>query len=111
VSTEDCSEASTRRHEPIVCDHDPGELALRRAGWRAVREQVEIVERSRFRGGFRITFQGPREAVEAVEDLIAAERQCCAWADWQLSVTADAAVLEVTAPGDQLEPLARAFGA
>jgi hypothetical protein len=99
------------RRNVIACDLDPAEVPRRRAGWQAVRQQVEIVERSRFAGGFRITFRGPPEAVEAVESLVAAERECCAWANWQVQATDDQVVLQVTAPEAQIDPLARAFGA
>jgi FMN phosphatase YigB (HAD superfamily) len=78
-------------HEVIACDLRPNEIALRRDSWRALREQVEIVGRGSFRGGFRIVFRAPDEAIDAVERLVAAERVCCAWADWRLRRTADGA--------------------
>jgi hypothetical protein len=39
--------------------------------------QVQVVERTRVPGGFHIGFRGPQSAVEAVESLVAAERERC----------------------------------
>jgi putative hydrolase of the HAD superfamily len=81
------------RQEVIACDLD-ADRSRCGAGWRAVGQRVEIVERSGVSGGFRTTLRGAREAVEAAEHLAAAERECCVRADWRLSRTADGAVLE-----------------
>lgn len=94
----------------IACTLDPEEASARRAGWREVHKQVEIVERVRVPGGFRIGFRGPPPAVEAVEALVASERECCSWADWQVTAGGDGAVLEVSGREVLIEPLARAFG-
>jgi hypothetical protein len=94
----------------IACKLHPGEASRQRATWRGVRHQVEIVQRTRVPGGFGISFRGPQSAVEAVESLVALERKCCSWADWQVQTRGDRVVLHVTGPEVLIEPLARAFG-
>lgn len=99
-----------RRNESIACKLGPDETRLRRDSWRRVREQVQVVERTRVPGGFRIGFRGSHSAVKAVESLVAAERECCNWADWQVKTIGDRAVLQVTGPDTFIEELALAFG-
>lgn len=110
MAGEEPDNSTLRRRTVIACELDADELPLRQAGWRGVRQQVEIVERSRVPGGFRIGFRGPKSAFEAVERLAASERECCSWADWQVQASGDRAVLEVSGPESLIEPLARAFG-
>jgi hypothetical protein len=98
------------RRAVIACKLDVDEVSRRRASWRRVREQVEVVERTSVPGGFLISFRGPRSAIEAVENLVASERECCSWADWQVRAIGDCAVLYVTGPEALIEPLARVFG-
>jgi hypothetical protein len=57
-----------------------------------------------------ISFRGPQSAIEGVENLVASERECCSWADWQVRAIGDCAVLHVTGPEAPIEALARAFG-
>jgi hypothetical protein len=99
-----------RRNDVIACELGPDEAPLRRASWQRVRQQVEVVDRSRVPGGFRIGFRGPQSAVEAVESLVAAERECCSWADWHMQAIGDRTVLHVTGPDTLIEQLALAFG-
>jgi hypothetical protein len=98
------------RHEVPACSLDPAQLRRWRTSWQDVRRQVEIVERRRLPGAFRITFRARRRALESIRSLVAFERECCASADWQVHVLREGAVLEVRAPEDVIEPLARAFG-
>lgn len=93
-----------------ACALDPVRLGVRQARWRDARRHVEIVERNRVAGAFRITFRGPRSAIEAIESLVASERECCAWAAWHVHGLGDRVMLEVRAPEDLIMPLARAFG-
>ena len=72
--------------------------------------QVQVVERTRVPGGFHIGFRGPQSAVEAVESLVTAERECCSWADWQVQAIGHRSVLHVTGPDTLIEKLASAFG-
>jgi hypothetical protein len=99
-----------RRDNVIACELGLDEVPFRRASWRSVREQVEFIERTRVPGGFRIVFRGPQRAVDAVESLVAAERECCSWAEWRVQAVGDRTVLQATAPETLIEELALAFG-
>lgn len=39
-------------------------------------------------------------AAAELKGLIAGERECCAWADWQLTVNADGVLLRATASSE-----------
>jgi hypothetical protein len=99
-----------RRERGVPCKLERSQVGFRRAEWHDIRQQLEIVERTRRPDAFRITFRGPKRAIEVVQRLVASERECCSWADWQLHEGGEAAALEVTAREELLEPLARAFG-
>jgi hypothetical protein len=77
VAGEERDNSGLPRNELIACKLGPDEVQQRRASWRSVGRQVQIVERTRVAGGFRIGFRGPQSAVDAVESLVAAERECC----------------------------------
>ena len=99
----------TRQSAAISCSLSADELSERRAAWHALGERLEVVEQTRFPGGFRVAFRGRRHDIEAVGDLVAAERRCCGWADWQLDPTAEGAALTVSGREDLVAPLARSF--
>jgi hypothetical protein len=110
VAGEKCANSGLRRNDLIACELGPEEVQRRRATWRDVRRQVQVVERTRVAKGFRIVFRGPQSVVEAVESLVAAERECCSWGDWQVQAIGDRTVLQVTGPDALIEELALAFG-
>ena len=99
----------TRRLELISCSLSASELAERRAAWQSVRERLQVVGRDRFPGGFRLRFRGTHDDIEAAGELVAAERTCCGWAEWQLDSTPDGAILTVSGREDFIAPLAPAF--
>lgn len=110
MAGEECDNSGMPRKDLIACKLGVDEVRLRQASWRGVRRQVHVVERTRVPGGFRIGFRGPQSAVEAVESLVAAERECCSWARWQVQAIGDLTVLHVTGPDALIEELALAFG-
>jgi hypothetical protein len=99
----------TRRLGLISCSLSADELSERWAAWQSVRERLQVVERDRFPGGFRLRFRGTHDDIGAAGELVAAERTCCEWAEWQLDPTPDGAILTVSGREDLIAPLARSF--
>ena len=99
----------TRPLELLSCSLSADEFSERRAAWQTLRGRLDIVERGRFPGGFRVTFQGRQNDVQAVGELVEAERQCCAWAEWRLEPTPAGAILTVSGREELIAPLARSF--
>src|SRR5262245_40585715 len=81
----------------IACGLGDEALAERVLEWRAVGESLDVVERARFHGGLQLALRGHDEALEQVGRLVAAERECCGWATWELEPTRDGATLTVSA--------------
>lgn len=82
---------------PIACSLD--DLSGREQEWSAV---IAAALRTKVatQNGVRLNFAPTPDTAHALLDLVAAERQCCAWAEWTLTSTPAATVVEVTAdPG------------
>jgi hypothetical protein len=77
----------------ICCTLGSVDLAAQRRRWQALAASTRV-EREELTNGLRLTF-GPG-AEDQLEELVAVERECCAFADWAVAGTA----LEITAAGD-----------
>lgn len=93
----------------LSCQLNADDLAERAAAWASARAHVDVVERSRFPGGFRIVVQGRDEILEEIARLVAAERECCGWASWELETKSGQAALTVSGDEQLIAPLARAM--
>lgn len=67
---------------PIVCTLTPGELQDRGAAWNRLMSSG-LVARERIPGGIRLRAE-PGASV-ALMELIALERECCAWIRFELN--------------------------
>ncbi len=96
--------------QAIACTLSEPELRRRGRDWEAVMTEA-LVEKAPVPGGVRLTFRPERSVVDDLVALVHAERQCCGWASWVLTTTAEAAVLDVTAEGDGAAAVRSWFGA
>jgi hypothetical protein len=80
---------------PIACSLEGDAYADRLDRWKLLLGDAMTV-RARIPNGVEIHFA--ERAAKALADLVAAERQCCAWAGWDLSKAQGALVLRATAP-------------
>ena len=89
---------------PIACSLIASELAVQRRRWRelAARTPVERVE---IATGLRLVFAAGPGVAEALEQLVAVERRCCAFADWTLTPGERETILEITAEDDAIPVL------
>lgn len=85
--------------QAAACTLSEPELRRRGRDWRTVIDEA-LVERAPVAGGVRLTFRPERAVVDDLVGLVHAERQCCGWASWTLTTTAEAAILDVTAEGE-----------
>lgn len=79
---------------PVACSLVGDAYADRLDRWRVVLGDASSV-RARIPNGVEIGFA--ERAAPALADLVAAERECCGWARWDLSQAQGAVVLRVTA--------------
>lgn len=84
---------------PIVCTLSPSALKARREGLLA-RVATHSKERIEVEGGYRFEFDPDEAALLLIARMIDAERQCCRFLRFDLSVPADGRrmSLEVTGP-------------
>ncbi len=84
---------------PIVCTLTPSELRARRETLiPALAKRAEQIEP--LTDGFRLRFQGAADVLSAIVQTIEAERQCCRFLRFDLSVAAGGGpiVLTITGP-------------
>ena len=87
---------------PVVCTLTSSDLRDRGAAWRKLFASG-LLNRDRVPGGIRLSAQPG--AVEALRELIALERECCAWIDYSV----EGSSVTLTAQGDGEDVLAGMF--
>jgi SAM-dependent methyltransferase len=80
----------------LSCSLDPVDLAARREDWAAV--ETALVERVERPGQVVATYRANREVRAKLERLIAAERDCCPGAAWDLEEDGDFLRTVITQP-------------
>lgn len=82
----------------IACRLTPVDLSAQQRGWRALAE-TSLRTRAATESGVRLEFDAEPATAHALLDLVRTERDCCAWASWTLTSTADATVVDIGARG------------
>lgn len=87
------------KEQPIVCTLSSAALQARREGLLS-RLIQRTVDRQQLRNGYRFEFAATAEMVPMIARVIDAERQCCRFLQFQLTVQPDDGpiVLELTGP-------------
>jgi MerR family transcriptional regulator, copper efflux regulator len=88
----------TSHNPPVACTLGGDGMKARAQMWRAV-TAAALRTRSATSTGVRLEFDPDLETAHTLLDLVAAERDCCAWATWTLTSSAEAIV--VAAQADQ----------
>jgi hypothetical protein len=79
---------------PIACSLD--DVTTREKEWKAVIDRG-LRAALATPAGVRLEFDPVLETSQTLLDLVASERECCGWATWTLTSTADATLVEATA--------------
>jgi hypothetical protein len=96
---------------PIACTLTPDALAERRVGLlAALRPRCEEVER--IASGVRLRFVASTDTLQAIVRVIEAERQCCQFLEFRLTVSAESGPvwLELSGPAGTADFLADLLG-
>lgn len=86
--------------EVIACSLNRDELADRREAWYRL-AAGSFDDRRLTDRGQQLVFRRDPGVEEALHELAKLERECCAFADWNLSVSDGQIVLEVTGRSDE----------
>ncbi len=92
----------------IACSLPAAEFRDRTAAWQAIMRGA-LQSKATLPQGVRLSFRPDHQTAHRLLDLTAAERDCCAWATWNLTTSTDATVVEVTADGHGAETLQTMF--
>jgi hypothetical protein len=97
---------------PVACSLGAADLRQRLAAIAEVGAE-SLIDRSGEGGRHRLRFHADAGTRRRLENIVAAEAECCAFLDLSLSEEGDDLVLAIAAPGDGqavADELARAFG-
>jgi len=90
---------------PIVaCVLDRADLAGQTARWSELWHSAGI-ERALVDDGLRVSFRDEPPVARELDALVAVERQCCGWADWQVVAEGRTLILRATASGEGIAVL------
>lgn len=92
-----------------ACSLTGPDLATRLEKWRALAAS-SLVAREATDVGVRLAFRAAPSVVHDLVDLVDGERNCCGWARWTLTSTAEAAVVEATTAPLRVPALHDLFG-
>ena len=90
--------------KPIGCTLVAPDLAAQGTRWRELAQRTPV-ERAELPNGMRLIFGAAPGVAETLEELVAIERECCAFATWTLSTDADKTILDITT--DEAVPIVR----
>jgi hypothetical protein len=76
---------------PVACGLEAGALGKRVARWQA----LPLIGTESTADGVRARFRREGDAEARLTELVAAERECCGFAEWQFVAEADELVLDV----------------
>jgi hypothetical protein len=85
-----------RTSAPVACSLEREDLANRHERWRTLQARGAVTT-ARTADGLRLTFGADPGLAEELEELVALERECCAFADWSVTTRSEDVVLDVTA--------------
>lgn len=88
------------RHLPIVCDLTPEAVRARRAGL-LPGLAARAHSRAEIPHGYRLTFVASSDTLRAIVAVLDAERQCCRWLQFQLTVEPDNGPMVLTLSGPE----------
>ena len=93
----------------IACTLSPTALASRRERWRRL-VAASALAREETPDGLRLRFRADPGAAAELAALAAAERECCAWADWSVEPGDGEIALVVRTSGHGVTALHAGFG-
>lgn len=101
-------EEPTSEPAPIACSLSSASLRDRETEW-ATLAATSLRKKVPTTSGVRLEFEPDHDTTHQLLDLVIAERECCAWAAWDLTHTAAATTLNVTAEGEGARVLQQMF--
>jgi hypothetical protein len=89
---------------PVACTLTSADLAAQSERWKQLAASA-LIDRVETERGLRISFLAAPGVEEELRALVVVENECCAWADWTVETTAEAATLDVRSTGEGIAAL------
>ena len=86
--------------QPIACTLTETGMSERRRRWHALAERA-FVSRAQTERGLQLVFRADDGIADELRELALLERDCCAFASWDVTTDGGHAVLDVTGTGDE----------
>ncbi len=94
---------------PVACTLDATEGADRLARWRALAAHAQLsVQRTPDQ--LVVLYRSEAGVQEELEALVVAERECCSFAQWEVSHTQEHVILRIRSDAEGLDAIAGVFG-
>ena len=95
-------------NEPIACSLSASDLGMRHERWLVLGSKA-LVGIDTKEQGLELVFASEPGVEAEVRDLAELERECCAFASWEVSTEADRVVLDVRGDGEAVPVVQRMF--
>jgi hypothetical protein len=102
--------ADPRDAQPVACTLTESEGVTQRERWLRL-AAASFVGRTATATGLRLVFRAGGGVEDELQALVAVERACCAWAEWEVRRAADDLVLEIRSTGEGVATLHGMFTA
>ena len=93
---------------PVACTLTAAGIAAQGDRWQRLAARA-LTERTETVRGLRLSFRPQPGAEEELRRLVAAENQCCPWAEWAVTTRAGLIVLDVRSSGEGIAALHSMF--
>ena len=93
---------------PVACTLTQQDLAAQRERWLHLARR-SFLERTETESGLRLSFSADPGVDLELGELVAVERECCAWADWVLESAPGRISVVVSSTGDGIAALHAMF--
>jgi hypothetical protein len=90
---------AARSELPVACTLSQSDLQALSSRWARLAASAQA-ERTQTEDGLRIAFSADADGERELAELVAVERDCCAWASWSVERSEDRLVLVVSADGE-----------
>jgi hypothetical protein len=95
---------------PVACSLTQESLTGRRERWSRLAEQALHLHEPTA-GGVRLRFRSLPGVAAELDELVAAERECCAFADWSVQRARGELILTASAAGEGAPAIREMFAA
>jgi hypothetical protein len=104
MAFQDMDNGSTQDQLPVACSLDAAQFRSQSDRWERLLADA-AVQRVETGDGLRVRFRADAKTVDELQQLVAVENGCCAWASWTVAPGEGCAEVVVSSTGDGIAAL------